>query len=107
MLPLHGQVEGLELPTRSARFDCRTVGAPQSAGEEHTLLGQGRAALVLLQVRVIQVPSVAVLGLWLSPGGARAPHTHTAAALPARAEQLPRDSSPVSVHAPTRNAKWK
>lgn len=50
LLPLHGQVEGmkLELLTRRARFECRTLPALQSARGEHTLLGQGRAALVLL-----------------------------------------------------------
>lgn len=60
------------------------------------------AALVLLQVRVIQVPSVAVLGgVWLAPGRTCAPHTHTVTPLRARAVQLPRDSSPASVHSPT------
>lgn len=95
----------LELPTRRARFECRILPALQSAREEHTLLGQGRAALVLPQVGVVQVPSVAVLGVWLSAGRARAPDTHTAAPLPAGAEQLPRDSGPVSVHAPAGNAR--
>lgn len=63
LLPLHGQAEGLELelelPTQSTRFHRRP---PPSAREDEALLGQGRAALVLLQLRVVQVPSVAVLG---------------------------------------------
>lgn len=76
------------------------------SAREDTLLGQGMAALVLLQVRVIQVLSVAVLGgVWLAPGRTCAPHTHTATPLRARAVQLPRDSGPVSVHSPTRNGK--
>lgn len=106
MLPLHGQVERAGVP-KVQSFPAASP-CPQSAHEEDTLLGQGVAALVLLQVRVIQVAGVAVLGgVWLSPGRAGAPHTHTAAALRAGAVQLPRDPGPGSVHSPTRNGKGK
>lgn len=81
---------------------------PGSARGQHALLGQGLAALVLLQPRVIQVASVAVLGgAGLAPGRPRAPDTHAGSALRAGAVQPPRDPGPGSGHAPAANGKGK
>lgn len=72
------------------------------------MLGLWVAAVVFLQVRVIQIPPVVVLdGGWLAPRGAGGPDADAAAAAGTGAVQLPWDTSPGPGHSPTENGNEK